>query len=210
LTAKQYHRSEQGLTLHLDWLDITAPSTLQEATTWMTRCVAGGRAPDELFANLVRDRGTGPEWEVDHRVTVTYQSPREVSFTCTQSRAIGGADPTVARVETATFEFARGMRLTLSSAVQPGREEELIAAGERAFRKTRRIPGATTLAEAGYRFGSGRFHLTQNFALTARGMVFLFNPGEIAAESQGIIELVIPSTEIRPVLRPEAAVLVGR
>lgn len=210
LEAKQFHRNEQGVTLHLEWLDISAPSSLSTANEWIKACVTGGRTPDEMFANLVRDRGNGPEWEIDHRVTVLYQSPRELSLNCVQSRSVGGADPAVARVELATFEFARGTRLTLQSVVYAGKEELLIAAGERAFRKSRKIPESKTLAEAGFRFTEGRFHLTQNFCLTGRGMVFQFNPGEIAPEPAGVIELVIPPAEIRPVLRPEAAVLVGR
>jgi hypothetical protein len=43
-----------------------------------------------------------------------------------------------------------------------------------------------------YRFKNNRFHLTDNYAFTSSGMVFCYNPYEIAPYSFGLIELTLP------------------
>jgi hypothetical protein len=108
------------------------------------------------------------------RAEVIYQSPRLLSLACRRG----------SQTVYASFRVLNGQHLRLSDVIQPGAEQDLTTAAERAERKMRRP--AQRVAE--------------DFALTAQGLIFF----------DGVSDVIIPSTELRPLLQPEAALLVGR
>lgn len=97
------------------------------------------------------------------------------------SFACRGSGPTAF----ASFRIASGKRLTLDEAIQKGKEGAFQAAVVKASGK-RGLPEPASPPD--------------RFALTAAGFVF---------ETNGV-EVVVPSTEMRPLLTPDVALLLGR
>jgi hypothetical protein len=92
----------------------------------------------------------------------------------------GGARPAFA-----SFKIATGRRLTLDDAIQKGKSGALQTVVLKAVGK-RGLPAPASAPE--------------QFALTAAGFVFETNGAEVT----------VPSTEMRPLLTPDVALLVGR
>ena len=104
---------------------------------------------------------------------VLYQSPRVVSLACREQPA-----------KYASFRIDDGSRLRLAQTIQAGAEPMLQEAINRYLRKK-------------------RLHAhrpSDNFALTAQGMMFPTEEGDV----------IVSTIEIRALLHPEAALLVGR
>jgi len=106
-------------------------------------------------------------------VEVLYQSPRVLSLACRS-----------APQSYASFELENGQRLGLMNIIQAGGQGQLQEAVNRYLRKQH----------------LQAFRPTDNFALTAQGLMFPTPEGDV----------VVSSIELRPLLRPDAALLVGR
>jgi hypothetical protein len=52
-----------------------------------------------------------------------------------------------------------------------------------------------------YQFKDGKFHLTDNYAFTSAGLVFFYNPYEIAPYSFGLIKLTLPYEKIKDLIK---------
>lgn len=214
LEAKSFTNSES--TVRLSWVEVTAPPPMLVANDWIRKCAHGSQSASPTaaadfaraaIAQPATDKGR-PANSIERNINVVYQSKKEVSFACTQNESVGGI--TTVRTFYASFRIADGKQLQLEDLLQPGGLPTLRSAGESALRKARRIPVNRELAQEGLAFPNGRFALTTNFCLTARGMVFHYNPGELGNAQTEAVEVVISPLEIRPLLRPDAAYLVDR
>lgn len=87
--------------------------------------------------------------------------------------------------------------ITLADLLKPGYEEALRTAAERIFRQQIDIADGTSYADAGYEFPNGTFALNNNYGFTKEGIVFNFNPYEIAPYVIGATEILIPYSAIR-------------
>jgi len=218
LAAQTFANSEN--TVRLSWVEVTAPPPMLAANDWIRECAYGSRSESPAaaadfaraaLAQPVADKSkaaTPVARRIERTINVVYQSKKQVSFACTQTESAGGV--ATARTFYASFRMADGKRLELEDLLQPGGLPALLSAGESALRKARRIPVNRELAQVGLVFPNGRFALTTNFCLTARGMVFHYNPGELGNAQTEAVEVVISPLEIRPLLRPGAAYLVDR
>lgn len=107
------------------------------------------------------------------------------------------------RSDYASFEVTGGKAIQVADIVAD--TERLDRQAESEFRRVREIPAGIRLDEAGF-FGetNGQFELSVgNFGLTLEGMVFYYNPYEIASYAQGPTELLLPYAIIRPFLAIE-------
>ncbi|HKY62130.1 MAG TPA: RsiV family protein, partial [bacterium] len=86
--------------------------------------------------------------------------------------------------------------------LKPGYEEPIQALGEKAFRRARDLPAETDLNDAGFTFENG-FRLNENFAAGPEGLIFYFNPYEVASYADGPTELLIPYSELKSWLLPK-------
>ena len=99
-----------------------------------------------------------------------------------------------------TFDPSTGRQLTLAEIVPDTNQVKLIA--EEAFRQARELTPGESLSEAGFFWGEP-FQLPENWALTADGLYFFYNPYEVAAYAMGITEFTIPRAKLPGMLAPK-------
>ena len=73
--------------------------------------------------------------------------------------------------------------------------------GERIFRNDEKISSTASLTE-NYFFENGKFNLPENFYISNKGLVFLYNPYEIKPYVAGTTELVIPFANLKKIAKP--------
>ncbi len=104
------------------------------------------------------------------------------------------------------IEWPQVKELTFETMVNEDSLPALHAIAEQKFRQQLAIDKGKSLKEAGYFFDENRFKLNDNVAVTDKGLLFVFNPYEIAPSKSGTIELFFPYTEISHCLRSSSAV----
>ncbi|HXV75288.1 MAG TPA: DUF3298 domain-containing protein [Candidatus Polarisedimenticolaceae bacterium] len=127
--------------------------------------------------------------------------PMLLNVVLSESAYTGGAHPN-RRDDTLCFDRRSGRRLALDDLLEPGAIDALTALAEQRFRQTEQIPPDGGFAEAGYWFDGDRFSLPADFALTAAGLEFQYDPYEIAPYAVGPTTLVLDLASIEPLLRP--------
>ena len=168
---------------------------------------------DSFIAQYEQFRGDFPDspggWFVERTVEVPHQDDHVVSFRDVESSFTGGAHPN--RTETwRTLYLTTGQPLTLDDLLLTGGREELRRIAETRFREVRDLDPGEDLGEAGFWFGTGgpagdrdevAFDLTDNFALTAEGLLFHYNPYEIAPYSMGPTTVDVPGALLERVVQ---------
>jgi hypothetical protein len=151
----------------------------------------------EAFREFAADFPDSPGgWFLERTVEVEAASPDLLALGMEELTYTGGAHPN-SRKRYRTLDPETGAVLSLSDLLQPGFEERLRSAGERAFRAVRGLGPEVDLAEAGFfQASGGRFELNDNFAPLGDGLAFHFDPYEIAAYAAGPTDLIIPWSEI--------------
>lgn len=96
-------------------------------------------------------------------------------------------------------------KLRLSDILVKGYEEELTKIAENIFRKENKLEKEENLGNE-YFFENDQFYLNDNFLLTGQGIKFLYNPYEIAAYARGQVELFVPYTEIKTLIRKKGLI----
>jgi len=86
-----------------------------------------------------------------------------------------------------------------------GYTTKLTAAAEKIFRAQEKLSDTASLAN-GYMFKDGKFVLNNNFLVTPIGIRFLYNEYEAKPYSDGPTEILIPYTQIKPLLRSNTVI----
>ncbi len=89
---------------------------------------------------------------------------------------------------------------TLASQLKPGMLNQLKAIAERIFRKNEGLTSTQDLD--GYFFENGKFDLTDNFTITAKGLMFMYDYYEIKPFAAGTTNLVIPFNDLKDLVIP--------
>jgi len=79
--------------------------------------------------------------------------------------------------------------------------EPLLALAEEEFRKVRKLKPEDEFEANGYWFDKGKFRLSEQFALTECGLLFYYNPYEVAAYAVGPIEILLPFSKLKPLYK---------
>jgi hypothetical protein len=183
------------------------------ARTWLL--VGSGAAtpdtPDQVaegfLAEYRRARREFPDaastanWYLDRRISVLYAGPRVVSFKREHESFAGGAHG-METAEYATHDLRDGRRLTLDALVAAENLPRLDVVAEEFFRRARGLPDDVGLDEAGFWFDDG-FAVNDNFAITVEGLIFHYNPYEVAPYAMGSTEILLPWETVAPLLRPD-------
>ncbi|MFP5286682.1 MAG: DUF3298 domain-containing protein [Thermoanaerobaculia bacterium] len=154
----------------------------------------------ERFRREVPDAPGG--WALERTVKVVHHTPRVVSLEAAEYVFLGGAHPN-STVTYASFDPATGRRLALEDLILPGMEERLREIAEKRFREAREIPPERDLAEEGFEFEGGAFALNDNFAVLESGLVFYYNPYEIAAYVMGPTEVKLSREDVAEIVQPD-------
>jgi hypothetical protein len=119
-----------------------------------------------------------------------YQNSRTVSFTYSWVVDEGGAHNNFGKY-CFVLEKTTGRKLFLKDLIRDEGEEELMRIAETEF-KTQSGMKPDERMYVLYKFKNNRFHLTETFEFTDTGLIFHFNPYEIAPYSAGLITLTLP------------------
>jgi hypothetical protein len=140
-------------------------------------------------------------WSLERAVKVIHQTPRVVSLEASESVFLGGAHPN-SSVTYASFDPVTGQRISLADLFVPGSEARLREIAEKRFRQARELPPDRDLAAEGFEFAEGAFALNDNFAVLGDGLVFYYNPYEIAAYVMGPTEVKLSREDLAGLVRP--------
>lgn len=162
---------------------------------------------DSIAAELIGEYETlleeSPEyampWEVSVAGKVLSQSDRWASVSVETYSYTGGAHPNTF-LSLLNFDLSTGKTLTLADiTANPSKLEALVQVK---FREAREVLDDQSFDDAGYFWGQG-FALPANFALTAEGLYFYYNPYEAAAYALGPTEFTVPYSLLEGILKPE-------
>ena len=156
-------------------------------------------AKEEMKKQLVLPN----RWTCEVEIKVVLNSNRILSLQLHEANFTGGAHPN-SFTRYFNFDLKTAKLLALEDIFVEGYQQELLQTAERYFRMEREIPAKKSMGETDYEFPGGRFLLPRNFALRRGGIVFCFNPYDIAPYSMGTIEFELPYQAILPILKQEA------
>lgn len=139
-------------------------------------------------------------WEITMEGKVLHRDSAVVSVAIDTYSYMGGAHPNY-WTSFKNFVPSTGTPLSIDDIALDRRK--LTALAEQAFRREKQLRPNQDLDKAGYWFGNNRFGLPDNFAFTEKGLVFVYNPYEIASYAEGPTELLLPYADLRGIVRPE-------
>jgi hypothetical protein len=129
-----------------------------------------------------------------------YQNEHIISFEYSWMIYEGGAHPNSGK-----FCFVinknTGSKVSYNSLTK-GNETEFLNIAETEFRTQSGIKANENIYNL-YWFKDSKFHLTDNYRFTPEGLVFCYNPYEIAPYSFGLIEFTIPYSKIEKLIKWE-------
>ncbi len=114
----------------------------------------------------------------------------------------GGAHPNSYFV-LKNYDLKTGSVIKLDELLKGNYKAKLDELGEKEFRKQFSVKPGESLEKAGFFITGNQFHLNDNFAVTAGGLLFKFNPYEITAYAYGAPEIFIPYSEIKEYIKPD-------
>ncbi|HTX99450.1 MAG TPA: RsiV family protein [Bacteroidota bacterium] len=149
--------------------------------------------------SLPADQAAMP-WLVERSIAVIGDTLGIVTLDVEEFRSSGGAHPLsmhlLYMLEPSTMRM-----LSLDDLVPPEKKGMLKEKAEKAFRMARHIQPGATLESAGFTFPADKFELTLNVGLTRDGLIFHYNPYEIAPYVMGPTRVTVPWKSLAGVLR---------
>lgn len=181
-----------------DWLDSAIVAQHPVARHDLAKAVG-------LFADDYRSMqedlgGIGGCWELKTLADTVFSTPNVLTVKALIFAYTGGAHPNTNQL-LLTFDRETGRELYLTDMVSD--TAALLGIVEKAFRKQQQLAPTGKLEEQGYFLRDGQFFLPGNVAPGRQGMIFYYNPYEIAAYAVGPIEVVVPYEKLNGVLRKE-------
>ena len=139
-------------------------------------------------------------WEYDYDMQVLWNADSLISLACSSYQYTGGAHGLTSTV-LLTFDCKRSREVQLSDIFRTGYEAPLQAILEQHLRVQYDLGADAPLNGRDGMLFNPHLPLTSNFYVTGKGIGFLYNPYEVAPYSYGLIELYIPFSEVRDLLR---------
>lgn len=178
------------------WLDSTTVAAHPEARTDLARAAS-------LFAidyqTMTQDMGgLGGCWELKTQADTLYASDDALTVRMETYAYTGGAHPNT-NLAFYTFDRESGRALSLKDLVTD--TTALLNVVEQSFRRQQGLMPQANLEERGYFLRDGRFFLPANVGMSREGLVFYYNPYEIAAYALGPIEVTVPYNQLSDILR---------
>jgi hypothetical protein len=139
-------------------------------------------------------------WFLERRVQVRYLDVGAVTLLATDNSFTGGAHGMLTR-RYSSYDPATGLRLHLEDVIKPRKWDAFEALAGRRFRDARGLGADVDLAKAGFDFGSLGIAPDDNWGVVEDGMIFRFNPYDIAAYAMGPTEYRLTREELKGMLR---------
>ncbi|MFD2569557.1 DUF3298 domain-containing protein [Spirosoma soli] len=180
------------------WLDSTTVADNPTAQTDLAQAATLFAADYETM--LKEMGGLGGCWELKTKADTVYAGEKALSVKFETYAYTGGAHPN-SNLSFYTFDRETGRSLTLGDMVSD--TTALLGVVEKAFRKQQELLPQYNLEERGYFLRDGRFFLPANVAMGRDGMIFYYNPYEIAAYAVGPIQVTVPYEQLNGILRDD-------
>ena len=180
------------------WLDSATVAEHPDAKTDLAKAASLFAADYEVVR---KDIGSlGGCWEVKTTADTVHVGPKAVTVKYETMAYTGGAHPN-SSLSFYNFDRETGQMLTLADMVSD--TTALLGLVEKAFREQQQVMPQNNLEERGYFLRDGRFFLPANVGMSPRGMVFYYNPYEIAAYAVGPIQVTVPYGQLGGILQKD-------
>lgn len=136
-------------------------------------------------------------WEVELKGDTIFSTSKALFYQLDHYAFTGGAHPNTFRSYHA-FDAKTGAEIEMKSFISDS--TALLGLVDKAFRKTEKLSAETDLEEAGYFLVNHKFVLPVAYVFTPEGILFYYNPYEIAAYARGAIQFTIPYAELNDVI----------
>lgn len=177
------------------WLD---SASLAQQPQAQTNLDVAANVFSANYQQLKEDVGImGGCWEIDIKGDTICSNPHFLTVGLETYAYTGGAHPNTYRT-LLSFDRHTGQPLHLTDLVTD--TTGLLPLVEQAFRAKQGVRSDQSLEEEGYFLQEGRFFLPENVAAGRDGLIFYYNPYEIAAYAFGPIEVVVPYKKLKTLL----------
>lgn len=162
---------------------------------------------EELASMFIADYQKTPNplssWELERTVHVVFSNDRFITLNFLENGYTGGAHPFSGQ-RYVVFDLTTGKQVTLADLLIPGYESALNIAAEKAFREARHIAPDANLETEGFWFENNVFSVNNNFGVQADGIVFAFNPYEVAPYVMGSTQFTVPYEDISEIISADS------
>ena len=121
----------------------------------------------------------------------------------------GGAHPNSDRTYI-NLRPSSGEEIALQDLLAGGAAPKLSALVEKGFRRVREIDGERKLSDAGFHFADDKFTVGRTWGIDSAGLVFHYNPYEVAPYALGPTTVRLAWSELAGLLNPDAGIEPGR
>ena len=174
--------------------------------------------PDSLAArfldgheSFMREFPGGPrEWNIDRKITLETLPFGLSTLRIDDARYEGGAHGMAARFYR-SYDPRTGAVLRLADLIDAAGRDSLRELGEQVFRAERNFdPGVDLKSMGWFVWSENGFELSENFGVTHAGLVFHWNPYDIAPYAAGPSTITLPWESVRRFLRADGPLAVAR
>lgn len=187
----------------VDRVDQALYAPLDDAESPITRerFVQGVQAQYDDYMQ-VKDPGTIVDWQVSRSAFIIYANQDFASVVVKNDGYLGGAHG-FSEEQIFVFDGRSGKALSWDDILSPGSKEIFLKAAEAEFRRARDLKPTETLEEAGFTFENNTFWLSDNFAVTDKGISLHYNPYEVGPYVMGATDFTVPMDVARPALNTQ-------
>jgi hypothetical protein len=140
-------------------------------------------------------------WGQEISITVEDQmeGAQTISFANSWYEYSGGAHPNT-NLSYSNYDVLNKQLIELDDLILPGTMAKLTSVGNAIFRKQEGLTPTQSLEN--YFFENNKFSLNANFLITENGLLFFYNTYEIRSYAEGPMELLLPYTSLKGILKP--------
>ncbi|MCP4442295.1 MAG: DUF3298 and DUF4163 domain-containing protein [Aureispira sp.] len=135
------------------------------------------------------------KWSCEVVIKVLLNSSETLSLSIFESNFTGGAHAN-SWTRLLNFDMQTGDQIQLKDLLVKDYYPKLLPIAENYFKESVDLPKGVELEAAEFEFEGGRFELPKNFAITQKGILFLYNPYEVGAFAMGTFEFLVPYQKI--------------
>jgi hypothetical protein len=139
-------------------------------------------------------------WQIELKGDTVMVTPKTLLYQLDHYAFTGGAHPNSFRsyhIFDAKSGTEKEMREFVADSIA------LLALVEKKFREVEKLTDTDDLEKAGYFLANHQFFMPANYVFTRTGVLFYYNPYEIAAYVRGPIEFTIPYSELADLVKRE-------
>lgn len=134
-------------------------------------------------------------WELIRNVKVIFNQNNILTLKILKFSFLGGAHPNTYNIFY-NLNISTGKQISLIELIHPNSLRTITEKAEKIFRKLKHIGPNANLNNFHFWFKNDKFYLPDNFAITKTGLLFYYNPYEIAPYSEGPTSLLVPYKQI--------------